>query len=121
GALAVYIQYYGVRTVLCSSSGGTLCSTAGMSSTIWLAVVGAILIVDSLVSFAAIRISFVVAAVLSILIFAITIITWGGYDMSYSAVILILSAVTVLVDAVASRPPKALSERDSPLNLPVFG
>jgi hypothetical protein len=48
-------------------------------------------------------------------------ITWGTYATDYSAAAAVLSLVAVMVDAVASRPSRGLSEKDSPLNLPVFG
>jgi hypothetical protein len=86
-----------------------------------LAVVGAILILASLVSIAGVRWSFIFGAALSAIIIARVALLWGSYPASDEETTLALSAVTFLVDVVASRPSKALSEKDSPLNLPVFG
>jgi hypothetical protein len=83
--------------------------------------VGMILIIDALVSFKGVRMSFMLGAILSAVVLALFAISWGGVGTSESEVALVLSVVTILTDAVASRPARALSERDSPLNLPVFG
>ena len=75
----------------------------------------------SLVSFAGFRATFVAGSVLSVAILALALFMWatdGTTDLLASVVLAALSAAT---DAVASRPARALSEKDSPLNLPVFG
>jgi hypothetical protein len=86
-----------------------------------LGVVGAILVLASLVSIAGMRRSFILGAILSAIIVARVALLWGSYPASDEETTMALSAVALLVDVVASRPAKALSERDSPLNLPVFG
>jgi len=84
-------------------------------------VVGAVLALDSLVSFAGIRASFIVGSVLSTAVLAIIAVQWGAYSDAYSMAAVVLSLLAVLADSVASRPARALSEQSNPLNLPVFG
>jgi hypothetical protein len=48
-------------------------------------------------------------------------LTWGTYPTDGSVAVAGLSLVALTVDAVGSRPSRGLSEKDSPLNLPVFG
>ncbi|MDA4132169.1 MAG: hypothetical protein OK454_03470 [Thaumarchaeota archaeon] len=86
-----------------------------------MAVVGAILVLASLVAIAGVRRSFILGAVLSAIVIARVALLWGTYPAADEETALALSAVTFLVDVVASRPAKGLSEKDSPLNLPVFG
>jgi hypothetical protein len=86
-----------------------------------LAVVGAILALASLVSIAGVRRSFIFGAILSAIMIARVALIWGSYPAADEETTLALSVVTFLVDMVASRPAKGLSEKDSPLNLPVFG
>jgi len=105
----LYIQYSGARGV------------GSASPTIWIAVVGGTLVVASLVSFSGMRISFALGAVLSAAVLAIVALQWGDFATSDAEAAVILSVVSIALDALASRPAKALSERDSPLNLPVFG
>jgi hypothetical protein len=83
--------------------------------------VGLILATDALVSFAGVRMSFMLGAILSAVVLALFAISWGGPSATVSEAAIALSVATVLVDALASRPSKSLSEKDSPLNLPVFG
>jgi hypothetical protein len=84
-------------------------------------IVGAILAIDSLVSFAGVRASFIVGSVLSTAVLAIIAIQWGAYLDSYSMAAVVLSLLAVVADFVASRPARALSEQSNPMNLPVFG
>jgi hypothetical protein len=105
GILAAFIAYSG----------------ASSNFQVALLAVGVTLAIDSLVSFAGIRASFVVAAVLSAAALAIVAIQWGTYQSAESGTALGLSALSVVVDLVASRPAKGLSEQSNPMNLPVFG
>jgi hypothetical protein len=60
--------------------------------------------------------------VLSAAVLVTLALTWGTpFATNDSIAAAVLSTAALLVDAVASRPSKELSERDSPLNLPVFG
>jgi hypothetical protein len=96
-------------------------SEASSSLQVVLLAVGAVLAIDSLVSFAGIRASFVAGAVLSAAVLGIVAIQWGTYSGTDSAAALALSVLSVVVDAVASRPARGLSEQSNPMNLPVFG
>ncbi len=82
---------------------------------------GAILAIVSLVSFTGIRLTFVLGAVLSAAALAAVGLTWGTYPTDGSIAVAALSLAALVVDAVGSRPSRGLSEKDSPLNLPVFG
>ncbi len=84
-------------------------------------IIGAILVLDSLISFVGLRIAFALGAVLSAAVIALVAFQWGSYETSYSGAAMLLSVACIVVDAVASRPAKVLSEQASPLNLPVFG
>ena len=118
GLWAVYVQHTHL-TPLC----GSLCGTSGFTSspTFWLAVAGTILVADSLVSFAGVRVSFAAGVGLSALVLVIVAVQWRSYVVTDAEVAVALSIVSAALDAVAWRPAKALSEKDSPLNLPVFG
>ena len=124
GALAVYLQHFST-TVPCSS--GTSCAIPYLSVSapyvypIWLAVVGGILVADSLVSFVGVRVSFALGAVLSGVVLVIVALQLASYSGAGAESAIVLSAICVVLDVVASRPSRALSEKDSPLNLPVFG
>lgn len=107
GAWAAFVGYYG------TSSHSELQSA--------LIVVGAILVVDALVSFAGVRASFVVGVGLSALVIVIVAVKWGTYSGSDASLALILSLLSLVADAVASRPVKGMSEQTNPMNLPVFG
>ena len=82
---------------------------------------GAILAIVSLVSFTGIRLTFALGAVLSAAALVVVGLTWGTYATDDSIAVAALSLAALVVDAVGSRPSKGLSEKDSPLNLPVFG
>jgi hypothetical protein len=121
GLLAVYVSRFVTPTPLCDE-----CSPpAGVGAALhnsdpWLGVVGAILVLASLVAVVVKR-SFVLGAILSAIIIARVALLWGTYPTNDQEAVLALSAVALFVDAVASLPSRALSEKDSPLNLPVFG
>jgi hypothetical protein len=80
-----------------------------------------VLAVVSLVSFTGLRLTFVLGAVLSAAVLVTVGLTWGTYPTDDSAAAAVLSLVALAADALASRPSRGLSEKDSPLNLPVFG
>jgi hypothetical protein len=119
GLWAVYVSRFVAPLPLCFPCSPSLGGFHNADP--WLGVVGAILVLASLVSVAGVRRSFILSAVLSAIIIARVALLWGSYPAIDEATTLALSAVTLLVDVVASRPSKALSEKDSPLNLPVFG
>ena len=127
GTLAVFLAYFGVNMVsLCNffvGCSGTAIPAANFSPELQgaLIAVGAVLAVDSLVSLRGVRMSFVLGAILSIVILAIVAVQWGAYVTTDSLAVAVLSTASILVDVVASRPAKGLSEQASPLNLPVFG
>ena len=80
-----------------------------------------ILAVVSLVSFTGLRLTFVLGALLSAAAVVTLGLTWGTYPTDDAIAVAALSLVALVLDAVASRPSRGLSEKDSPLNLPVFG
>lgn len=84
-------------------------------------VAGALLVIVSLVSFTGRRPTFVLGAVLSAAVLVTLALSWGTYATNDSIAAAVISLASLAVDAVASSPSKELSERDSPLNLPVFG
>ncbi len=110
GVFALYIHY----------SGGVPSATASVSTT-WLAIVGGVLVVDSLVSFAGVRMSFAAGAALSAAVLALVALQWSSYAGADSQVAAVLSVICMVLDSIAFRPARGLSEKDSPLNLPVFG
>jgi len=109
GVWVIYIQHFA----------NTEPGVIGGSDTIF--VVGAFLALVSLVSFQGFRWGFVVGAVLSAVVIVLVGLLWGHYTQNDEWATLILAAATIVLDVVASRPSRALSEKDSPLNLPVFG
>ena len=84
-------------------------------------IVGAILVVVSVVSFVVPRFTFVVSAVLSVGVLAIIAARYSRFNPDLALVTAFLATVALIADAFAARPSKALAEKDSPLNLPVFG
>jgi hypothetical protein len=121
GLWAVYVTLFVAPSPLCSRCSPPTLGDNFHNGDPWLAVVGAILVLASLVSIAGVRRSFILGAVLSAILIARVALLWGSYPAADEETTLALSAVTLLVDVVASRPAKGLSEKDSPLNLPVFG
>ena len=85
------------------------------------AVAGGALAVVAVVSLARPRPAFLAGAALSAVALVALALAWGTYTSQDAYVAAALSILSLVVDAVASRPSRALSERDSPLNLPVFG
>ena len=82
---------------------------------------GAILAIVSLVSFTGIRATFALGAILSAAALVVVGLTWWTYPTDDSIAVAGLSLAALVIDAVGSRPSRGLSEKDSPLNLPVFG
>jgi len=126
GVLAAFVVILGpVQAPLCQGPGICIGPTAqatpnpGLDNVLLGA--GAILAVVSLVSFTGLRLTFILGAALSAAVLVTVALTWGTYSTDDSAAIAGLSLVAVVIDAVASRPSRGLSEKDSPLNLPVFG
>jgi len=122
GAWAAYIAYYytyHLPTCSLSPSGCSGAASPELHSA--LLAVGAILAIDALVSFAGLRATFMVGVGLSALVLVLVADQWGTFSGTDSTVALVLSVLAIVVDAVASRLSKGLSEEDSPLNLPVFG
>jgi hypothetical protein len=112
GAWAVYIQFYGLAVP----------SGVGISGPqIWVAVVGGLLVIDSLISFAGVRLSFVFGAAISAVLLARLALAWLSYATGDGEAAAVLSVICIVLDAVAFRPSRGLAEKDSPLNLPVFG
>ncbi len=111
GAWAIYIHYYGLSTQV----------TSAPVATIWVAVVGGILVVDSLISLVGVRVSFAFGAALSAVVLARVALEWSGYVAAEVEVAAVLSVISIVLDIIAFRPAKGLAEKDSPLNLPVFG
>ena len=128
GSWATFVAYYGTNSVapcppfstciLVLPGGGPFSPSALQGG---LFIIGAILAIDALVSFAGIRVSFIVGSMLSTAVLAIIAIQWGAYFETYSLAAVALSLLAVMADVVASRPAKALSEQSNPMNLPVFG
>jgi len=129
GGWATFVAYYGTNSVspclpfstciLELQGGFGPLSPSELQGALF--IFGAILAIDSLVSFAGVRASFIVGSVLSTGILAIVAIQWGAYSDAYSLAAVALSLLAVVADFVASRPARALSEQSNPMNLPVFG
>lgn len=129
GIWAAFVAYYGTNSLFpCQPFSTCILQLRGSSGPLssselqaLLFIVGAILALDALVSFAGIRVTFVIGSVLATVILAILALQWGDYFVNYSIAALVLSLLAVVVDSVASRPSRALSEQNNPMNLPVFG
>jgi hypothetical protein len=122
GTWAAYIAYMAFNaTYLCPVNGcpGSLFGFVPYAQV--QVVAGALLVVVSLVSLTGRRPAFVLGAVLSAAVLATLALTWGTYATNDSTAAAVLSLASLAVNSVASRPSRELSERDSPLNLPVFG
>lgn len=117
GILAIAVQHYNT-TPSCPSCSAT---TLGGLPSVWLAVAGGLLLVLSLMSFGGFRLTFYAAAVLGVMVLAADLALRGSYPADEWELIAGLSLLAILADLVAARPARALSEKDSPLNLPVFG
>lgn len=122
GTWAAYIAFLALNAPESCPNGGCPASMVGLVPySQWQVVVGVALVIVSLVSFTGRRPTFVVGAVLSAAVLATLAITWGTYVTNDSISAIVLSLASLAVDSVASRSSRELSERDSPLNLPVFG
>jgi hypothetical protein len=128
GSWATFVAYYGANSTSCPPFSACILELGGGSGPASpselqgaLFIVGAVLAIDSLVSFAGVRASFIVGAVLSVAVLAIVALQWGAYSSTESASVLVLSLLAIVADAVASRPVRGLSEQSNPMNLPVFG
>lgn len=123
GGWAAYVAADGTVQKNPCTALGPFCTgptSAGPVDTLLLTL-GAILFLVSAISFAGLRIAFMGGAGLAVLVIACVAIRWSSLAANDAAAAAVLSVATLLVDLVASRPARALSERDSPLNLPVFG
>jgi hypothetical protein len=129
GCWAAFVAYYGTNSVSpCLPFSTCIVELQGGAGPLSpselqgaLFIVGAILALDALVSFAGIRVSFIVGSVLSTVVLAIIAIQWGAYSDTYALGAVVLALLAVVADVVASRPARALSEQSNPMNLPVFG
>jgi hypothetical protein len=125
GVVAAFVVISGpVPGPLCQGPGFCIGPTGSIPNTGLdnaLLAAGAILAIVSLVSFTGIRLTFALGAVLSAAALIVVGLTWGTYPTDDSIAVAALSLVALVVDAVGSRPSRGLSEKDSPLNLPVFG
>lgn len=122
GAWAAYIAFVALNATYNCPQGGCPASTfAFMPYAQGQVVAGALLVIVSLVSFTGRRPTFVLGAVLSAAVLVTLALSWGTYATNDSIAAAVISLASLAVDAVASSPSKELSERDSPLNLPVFG
>ncbi len=122
GAWAAYIAFVALNATYNCPNGGCPASTfVFVPFAQGQVAAGALLVVVSLVSFTGRRLTFVLGAVLSVVVLATLALAWGTYASNESIAVAALSLASLAADSVASRPSKELSERDSPLNLPVFG
>jgi hypothetical protein len=127
GSWAAFVAYYGANTVSCppfstcilEQGGSGPLSASDLQAGLF--IVGALLALDALVSFAGVRASFLLGAVLSAVVLVVVAFQWGTYSSADSSVAVALSVLALLVDAVASRPARGMSEQTNPMNLPVFG
>ena len=85
-----------------------------------LAIAGGILVVSSLVSFKGFGWALLIDAALSLAVLGLVAVNWSTYG-SNSLPSAVLAVVAAAMEIVGSRPAKVLAEKDSPLNLPVFG
>jgi hypothetical protein len=122
GAWAIFFALYAPQVAEAPEQGaiGPIHSSLSEVELVLLAV-GAVLAIDSLVSFAGLRVSFIVGAILSAAVLLVQVAEWGTFSTEYAVIAVVFSVLALLADAVASRPSRELSEKDSPLNLPVFG
>jgi hypothetical protein len=122
GAWAAYIAFIALNSTYNCPEGGCPASTFAFLPYAQVQVAGgALLVVVSLLSLTGRRPTFIVGAVLSAVVLATLALSWGTYATNDSIASAVVSLASLAVDAVASGPSKELSERDSPLNLPVFG
>jgi uncharacterized membrane protein len=84
-------------------------------------IIGAVLAIFAVASFVVPRITFIVSAILSASVLLTVAVRFGRFNQDVALVTAVLATVALVTDAFAARPSKGLSEKDSPLNLPVFG
>ena len=122
GAWAAYIAFLALNATYNCPNGGCPASTFGfMPYAQGQVVAGGLLVAVSLLSFTGRRPAFILGALLSVAVLAMIALSWGTYSSNDSIPAGILSAASLAVNALASSPSRELSEKDSPLNLPVFG
>jgi hypothetical protein len=123
GAWAAYIAFVALNaTYNCGPGGCPESMFAFVPYARGQVVAGGLLVIVSLISFTGRRPTFVLGGVLSAAVLVTLALTWGTpFATNDSIAAAVLSTTALGVDVVASRPSKELSERDSPLNLPVFG
>ena len=122
GLWAAYIAFVFVTTPIPLSCPVTGCpAPANLSSARVQAADGGLVAVVSVISLTERRLAFMINAILSATILVTLGLTWGTYSANGTDIAFGLSGLALVVNAVASRPAKELAERDSPLNLPVFG
>jgi hypothetical protein len=125
GALAAFIGFSGPAVHPLCQGPQTLCTSQSVLPSPemgnLLLGAGVILAIVSLASFTGFRLTFILGAVLSAAVLVVVGLTWGSYGTDESAAAAGLAVAALIVDIVASRPSRGLSEKDSPLNLPVFG
>ena len=119
GLWALYIAITPLGSVYHCPLGG--CPPGLLLYPALLLVAGAITVLVSLISFAGFRVAFIAGSVLSGAIVALSLFWWATDGTSNPLASAAIAAVSTAVDAVASRTARGLAERDSPLNLPVFG
>jgi hypothetical protein len=126
GVVAAFMVILGpVQAPLCKGPGVCIGPTASpvpnTELDTALLAAGVILAMVSLVSFTGLRATFALGAVLSTAALVTVGLTWGTYPTDDSIAVAALSLVAIVVDAVASRPARGMSEQTNPMNLPVFG
>ena len=123
GAWAAYIAFVFVTTPVpnsfCPATGCP--APADLPSARVQVADGGLVALVSLVSLTERRVAFLIDAILSATVLVTLGLTWGAYSAINTEIALGLSTLALAVNAVASRPAKELAEKDSPLNLPVFG
>jgi hypothetical protein len=95
-------------------------STAGGTIVEVLLWVGILFLIDSLVCLYGVRQAFYGSAVLSLAVIILVLLLGVPYAVGWLAIIL-LSALTLSLDVVATRSASKMPEQGNPMNLPVFG
>lgn len=83
--------------------------------------IGVLLVLDSIVCFVGFRLAFPVGGLFSVAIAAIALFDSGGLTIGVYASLGLVSLVALVLDLVAMRSKRVLSEQGNPMNLPVFG
>jgi hypothetical protein len=96
-------------------------SAGHASSNFVLLALGIVMILDSAVCFTGVLEAYYASVVLA-LVALLGVVTWGAHLGSAGfLVLLLLSVLTVALDALGARRKTHVPEEDHPLNLPVFG